>query len=54
MDNILAEMRSVEADLGSSEEAWPTEFAKKIDKHVSTYLINIILLVIIIIIKLYR
>ncbi|XP_025422961.1 peroxisomal targeting signal 1 receptor isoform X1 [Sipha flava] len=33
MDNILAEMRSVEADLGSSEEAWPTEFAKKIDKH---------------------
>lgn len=43
MDNILAEMRSVEADLGSSEEAWPTEFTKKIENHVSTYLFNIII-----------
>lgn len=35
MDSILAEMRGVEADLGTSrEEAWPTQFAKNIEKQV--------------------
>lgn len=44
MDNILTEMRGVEADLVSREEAWATQFTKGIDKQVSMgnrYLISI-------------
>lgn len=34
MDDLLAEMRVAE---GSLEDAWPTQFANKIEKQVSTY-----------------